>query len=78
MRIEAIEKPKGLMSQAVYWMSRRRLGKVVEPLMVTARHPRLLRAYIHMELGQEAAKSVNKQLKDLCQIKVAMMVGCPF
>ena len=78
MRIDAIEKPKGLLLKAVYWMSRRRLGRVVEPLMVMARHPRLLRAYAHMEMGQEAAKFVDGKLKNLCMIKAAMMIGCPF
>jgi hypothetical protein len=31
-----------------------------------------------MEMGQEAARSVEASLKMLAQIKVAMLVGCPF
>lgn len=48
------------------------------PIQITAHHPRLLRAVAHMELGQLAAKSVDARLKMLAQIKVALIIGCPF
>jgi hypothetical protein len=31
-----------------------------------------------MEMGQEAARSVDAGLKALVSIKVAMEIGCPF
>jgi hypothetical protein len=45
---------------------------------VTALHPRLLKAYGQMEMGQEAATSVPAPLKALAGIKAATLVGCPF
>ena len=68
----------GLLTRIAYFMCRRKLGKVVTPLTIKAHHPRLLRAYAHMEMGQEAAGTVDVQVKTLASIKVAMLIGCPF
>jgi hypothetical protein len=71
-------------TRLVYWAARRKTGqltglaRVVEPLKVLAHHARLLRATIHMELGQDAARSVPAALKALASLKVATLVGCPF
>jgi len=62
----------------VYWMVRRKLGRVVLPIKVTAHHPRLLRSLGEMESGQMAAHTVDSGLKCLASVKVAMLVGCPF
>ena len=63
---------------------RRGIGKItgssrlVEPVKITAHHPRLLKAYGQMEMGQGAAASVPALLKALAGIKVATLIGCPF
>ena len=63
---------------------RRSIGKLtgnsrlIEPVKVTAHHPRLLKAYGQMEMGQEAANSVPATLKALAGVKAATLVGCPF
>ena len=78
-RMEGVDgKRAGLFVRLAYWMTRRRLGRVIAPIRITAHHPRLLRAQAHMELGQEAARTVSLQLKALVQVKVAMRIGCPF
>jgi len=44
MRLEPIEKPKGLMMRIAYWMTRRQFGKVMTPMkVVIARMPGALR-----------------------------------
>jgi len=68
----------GLLVRLAYFMTKRKVGRVVTPIKIVAHHPRLLRALAHMELGQEAAHTVSPQLKTLAQVKVAMLVGCPF
>lgn len=68
----------GLVARVAYWMCKRKVGKVVTPLKVMAHHPRLLRAYGGMEMGQEAARKVDEKLKMLASIKAARMIGCPF
>ena len=78
-RIAGVEaRGAGLFVRFVYWMVKRKIGRVVEPLKVTAHHPRLLRAVGQMEMGQEAAKTVDAALKALVSLKTAMLVGCPF
>jgi hypothetical protein len=34
MRLEPIEKPKGLRMRIAFWMTRRQLGKVITPIKV--------------------------------------------
>jgi hypothetical protein len=84
-RIKGVEPHEaGLFTRFVYWLVRRKVGaiaghpRVVEPVKITAHHPRLLRAYGDMERGQEAATSVPTRLKTLASIQTSMLVGCPF
>ena len=78
-RINGVEPERaGLFVRFVYWMVRRKIGRVVLPIKVTAHHPRLLRAVGEMETGQMAAKSVAAGLKSLASVKTAMLIGCPF
>lgn len=76
-RLDGPEK-KSPFVRLAYWMARRKVGRVPAPVRITAHHPRLLRAYAAMEMGQEAARTVPKPLKTLAQVLVAMRVGCPF
>jgi hypothetical protein len=74
----------GWFTRLIYWLARRKVGKLtghqrlVEPIKITAHHPRLLWAVGQMELGQEAARSVPDSLKTLASIKAATLVGCPY
>jgi hypothetical protein len=74
----------GWYTRLVYWFVRRSIGKItgnsrlVEPVKINAHHPRLLKAYGQMEMGQAAATSVPVSVKALAGIKVATLVGCPF
>lgn len=84
-RIPGIEPHQaGLFTRLVFWLTRRKIGKLsghqrlIEPVQITAHHPRLLRAYGQMEMGQEAATSVPAHLKALADIKTATLIGCPF
>jgi 4-carboxymuconolactone decarboxylase len=84
-RIKGVEPGQAsLFTRLVYWLVRRKIGKLtgqgrlVEPVKIVAHHPRLLRAYGQMEMGQEAARSVLDALKALASLKVASLVGCPY
>ena len=78
-RIEGVEPERaGLFVRFVYWMVRRKIGRVVLPIKIAAHHPRLLRSLGEMEAGQMAATSVDATLKSLASVKVAMLIGCPF
>jgi len=78
-RIAGVEPERaGLFVRFVYWMVRRKIGRVVLPIKIAAHHPRLLRSVGEMETGQLAAHSVDAALKSLASLKVAMEIGCPF
>jgi hypothetical protein len=78
-RIQGVEpRDASLFIRFVYWMVKRKIGRVIQPIKITAHHPRLLRAVGQMEVGQEAAKTIDLALKALVDIKTAMLIGCPF
>ena len=62
----------------VYSLTRRRLGRVILPIQVTAHHPKILWGYGQMEQTQAASKLVDHKLKGLAELRVATLVGCPF
>jgi hypothetical protein len=62
----------------VYFLTRRRLGRVIMPLQVTAHHPKIFWGYVQMEKSQMGAKLVDHKLKGLAELRVATLVGCPF
>lgn len=78
-RIRGIEaKEAGLVTRFLYWMTKRRLGRVVLPFQITAHQPRLLRAIGEMEMKQHALETVEPRLKALAGIKTALLIGCHF
>lgn len=68
----------GLLTRIVYTLTKRKLGKVVTPVSVTAHHPQILWGYGQMEQSLLSSKRVDGALKDLAQLRVATLVGCPF
>ena len=68
----------GLLGRFVYWVARRRLGRVPAPLGITAYHRWVLAAYASFEGAFERARAVEPRLKELAMIKVATEVGCRF
>jgi len=78
-RIRGIEANEaGILTRFLYWMTRRRVGRLIQPSKITAHQPRLLLASGQMEMGQQAVHSVDAKLKVLAEIKAATLVGCPF
>lgn len=62
----------------VYWLTHRRLGRVIMPVQVTAHHGKLFWGYLQMEQSQMSSKLVDAKLKGLAELRVATLVGCPF
>jgi hypothetical protein len=79
MRIRGVEASEaGLFTRFLYWMTKRKVGRVILPFKATAHLPRLLVAVGQMEMGQQALRTVDAKLKALAEIKGATLVGCPF
>jgi hypothetical protein len=67
-----------LFVRRVYSLTKRRLGRLIMPVQVTAHHPTILWGYGQMEQSQATSKLVDAKLKGLAELRVATLVGCPF
>ena len=62
-RIRGVEGSEaGLVTRFLYWMTKRKVGRVILPFKITAHQPRLLFAVGGMEVGQQALKTFNAKL----------------
>jgi hypothetical protein len=82
-RIEGAEPGKqgllsGLLTRIVYAMTKRKLGRVVMPVRIVAHHSKILWGYGQMEQSLVGSRLLDAGLKDLAQLRVATLVGCPF
>ena len=77
-RIEGLQRGGGLLARLAFWLTRRKVGRVVTPVRLHALHSAVLFGYGQMELAQEKSKRVPADLKALGQVRVALRVGCPF
>jgi hypothetical protein len=82
-RIVALDlKTKGLFTRGflrfIYFMTRRKVGRVVMPVQAMAHQPRVLWGYGMMEDSLAHCHLVDEALKELAQVRVATLVGCPF
>jgi hypothetical protein len=68
----------GLFTRIVYAMTKRKVGRVVMPVRIVAHHAKILWGYGQMEQSLLGSRLVDSGLKDLAQLRVATLVGCPF
>jgi len=78
-RIEGIaDEQANMFTRSLYAAVRRKIGRVPEPIRITAHQSRLLAAVGGMEMAQEAMRTADPVAKALVGIKTAMLIGCPF
>lgn len=76
VRLPYIEKPKGLFMRFVYWVSRRKFGKVPDGLkVVIPRVPKLLNISMAMQKFEKSLH-VDKETAKLVTVEVATINGC--
>jgi alkylhydroperoxidase family enzyme len=68
----------GLLTRIVYGLTKRKLGRLVMPVRIAAHHSKILWGYGQMEQSLLGSRLVDAGLKDLAQLRVATLVGCPF
>jgi hypothetical protein len=68
----------GLVTRIIFWMAKRRLGLVPPGVRIRAFDPKYMRNALRMDLYGIAKGTVSMHLKEIAQLKVALMVGCPF
>jgi hypothetical protein len=77
-RIEGISREKcKLIIRILYWAVKLRLGRVSEMWQIAAHVPNLIWARGIFELLIDRANRVERRMRKLAEIKVAMVVGCP-
>jgi hypothetical protein len=69
---------RGLFTRLVYAITKRKVGRVVIPVQIVAHHAQLLWGYGQMEQSLASSRLVGAAVKDLAQLRVATLVGCPF
>jgi alkylhydroperoxidase family enzyme len=79
MRLEPIEKPKGLMMRIAFWMARRRLGKVITPMKVLyPRVPEMLKVSYEIQKFEMKGVRLDPALKFMVTTLAAQINGCSF
>jgi hypothetical protein len=79
MRLEPIEKPKGLMMRIAYWMTRRQLGKVMTPMKVVyGRMPGAVKLSYEIAKFEMKGILLDPELKFLVTNLAAQINGCGF
>ena len=68
----------GFFTRLVYRMAERMVGKVPEPMTISAHHPQIFQATGAYEFFLGRARRVPQGLKTLASIKAATLIGCPF
>lgn len=68
----------GLLVRAIYKLSRRKVGRDVDPVSVYAHTPGLLLGYGAFEDATGRQHKVPERLKALAQLKAAALVNCEF
>jgi AhpD family alkylhydroperoxidase len=78
-RIEGVDqRSAGPLVRLAYGLTRRQLGRMVDPVAVYAHQPRLLLTYGAFEKATEKLGSVDERLKALAELRAAAMVSCEF
>lgn len=79
MRLEPIEKPKGLLIRIAYWMTRRQLGKVMTPMKVLyPRMPGMLRLSYEIHKFETKGIRLEPGLHFMVATLAAQINGCGF
>ena len=69
---------QSLFTRIIYRLVKRKVGRVVMPVKIAAHHGKILWGYGQMEQSMLSSHLVDSALKDLAQVRVATLVGCPF
>ena len=69
---------QGMFTRVIYALTKRKVGRVVMPAQIAAHHSKLLWGYGQMEQSQLGSRLVDAKLKNLAELRVATLVGCPF
>jgi len=76
-RSQGVQNP-GLVNGILFWFAKRAFGRVPAGMRIRAFDRTYLRHTARLDLYSARRGTVPMPLKELAQLKVALMVGCPF
>jgi hypothetical protein len=77
LRSQGVQGSQGtLLTRVVFWFAKRRMGRVHLGLRIRAFDPKFLRNSALMDLYSRSKGPVSMHLKELAQLKTALMIGC--
>lgn len=68
---------RGLFQRFVYWYMKRLLGRVPEPVRISAYSPPIFKARMGMERAMQKL-TIAPGIVALAQVRTAQRIGCPF
>jgi hypothetical protein len=68
----------GILTRIIFWMAKRRLGLVPLGARIRAFDPKYMRNALRLDVYGIAKGTISLHFKEIAQLKVALMVGCPF
>ena len=79
MRLQPIDKPKGLLMRFAFWFSRRQFGKVMTPMRVVyPRVPKLLKVSFQIQKFEMKGLKLDPELHSLLGAYISQINGCGF
>jgi len=79
LRSEGVQnRQAGLTARFIFFLAKRFLGRIPLGTRIRAFDTKYLRYAVRMDLYSAAKGVVPMHLKELAQLKTALMVGCPF
>jgi len=78
MRIRGLSEEEAGELRPLYGAARERYGKLPDPLTVMVYNPAVLSAHMKYDEKFNRSQLVDKRLKEIAQIKVATLIGCPW
>ena len=77
-RIKGVDERANLFVRAAYAITRRKVGRMVEPVAIAAHHPKLLLGMGAFDEALARSNRVPTRLKSIAELQAAASVGCPF
>ena len=71
------DRDAGWISRLIFRGVRRRVGRVSDTWRIAAHRPGLLLGWALHELAYERERTLDRRLRTLAQLKVAVLIGCP-
>ena len=79
LRIEGLEASEApALARPLYWLVKKVYGKVITPVKVRSRRPKILMAEGILDKAIHKKSDIGQRILTLAEFRVAQIVECPF